>query len=284
MICSSGLRIQVIKILASSIFIFVSGCSSMVEDPVKMVSQERHWDIDYSEKLKVMTIPEGAQVYVEGTKTDYVGESPVEVELNSQFGVSQTGSYPSQHRMKSNWLWETVKLGDTNWNGSLSLRYIPSGQWTIKAFKDGYKNAEVVVPANNQQTQSEMRKAIKNMTVSPSGELPSGIIGENSILITLEPIGQSVSQPAQQQQPQQRQTNLSAQAEYEQALAVYNTALEERDNARVAQALPRAYPNPALGILVDIGAQQMVTEKERSLEIARQRLERAKAKINHSEW
>lgn len=86
------------------------------------------------------------------------------------------------------------------------------------------------------------------------------------------------------QKSTQQQTNLSAQAEYEQALAAYNKALEERDNARTAQAMPRAYPNAALGLLVDLGAQNMVTESERELEIARERLERAKARINHSEW
>jgi hypothetical protein len=82
----------------------------------------------------------------------------------------------------------------------------------------------------------------------------------------------------------------SPQAEYEEALAAYNAALKEFNNVRdlgnVQSGLQSLAPDtPAWArVLGDVSKQSLLQDAQRKVEITRQRLERAKARINHSEW
>ena len=87
--------------------------------------------------------------------------------------------------------------------------------------------------------------------------------------------------------------NSDARREYEEALASYNQALKNLDNARTQQNILNL-SNPesqkpgfmtGMGVLMkNIVSPAEVQSAERDVEIARQRLERAKARLDHSEW
>jgi hypothetical protein len=81
------------------------------------------------------------------------------------------------------------------------------------------------------------------------------------------------------------QEKAAAKAEYEQALAAYEKALQEYNDTKTLVNAPKAYPHPALGVLMkSVAEPSLLAEKEKALEIAKQRLERAKDRINHAEW
>jgi hypothetical protein len=274
-------------ILIFPLLVLLSGCSDGVyEKPPKMETEYRYWDIDYIESVKIMTVPEGAKIYIVGATADYWGESPVVAKIESHFKVSQAGTYMSQYRMKPNWLWETAKLTNTSWNGPLCLSNGSSGQVTIRAFKDGYKNTEYVFQGDNAQSQSEKRRAIAVMTVSPAGELPKGATGENSILITLEPVGQSVAQPSvqsQQQQPESDSTLALAKQEYELAMKAYEDARREYDQTAAGTVLSEEgyrTMSPAAGLLAGLAGGTARNDAKIKLDSARDRLERAKARLD----
>ena len=98
------------------------------------------------------------------------------------------------------------------------------------------------------------------------------------------------------QRQQRRNTGdySTAQREYEQALAAYNRALKKLADARNRACINRM-TTPGLmasgskigkivGTLNMAASPVAIRDAEREVEIARQRLERAKARINHSEW
>lgn len=82
---------------------------------------------------------------------------------------------------------------------------------------------------------------------------------------------------------------ISPQAEYQQALAAYDAALKELNDVQRIGSLhdglkSLAPETPAWGqMLGDWGKQSMMLDASRKLEIARLRLERAKARIDQSE-
>jgi len=81
-----------------------------------------------------------------------------------------------------------------------------------------------------------------------------------------------------------------ARAEYEQALSAYNQAMQKLDNERLGHnivSLPVQHSNAfnaAIGVLAPIATSQAVAAAERDLAVARERLERAKARMNASDW
>jgi hypothetical protein len=79
------------------------------------------------------------------------------------------------------------------------------------------------------------------------------------------------------------QSSDDVKAEYEAALAAYEQALGELNNAKVMAAMPKAYPRSGggglLGALVTIAEPFNLAEKEKAVEIAWQRLEVAKVRM-----
>ncbi len=89
----------------------------------------------------------------------------------------------------------------------------------------------------------------------------------------------------------QQQLAAEAQGEYDVALAEYNRAVEKYQTAKSKQSL-NAMTAPSMaasdqgwmrvaGFLNTIGSQSEVNEAEGEMEVARQKLERAKARLNN---
>ena len=169
-------------------------------------SESRCWDVEYVEKLKIMTEPSGAKIYVEGSQTNYVGESPVETTLNAgKFRVTQHGTYRQQYQYDSfaGTRYGYSRVGGTDWSGSLTASPTGGG-WTIRAFMDGYEPAETRIVFGKTDA---FWRAVKGLKVSGEGKLRNVVTGHNAILLTLKPLpSHSRGRPTEQQQQQQQQT------------------------------------------------------------------------------
>jgi len=185
--------------------VLFSGC---VSTRYKISSESRYWTCKYEEKLRVMTEPPGAKVYVEGSKTDYIGESPVETTLDAgEFRVTQTGTYRQQYQFNEFWGTSTgfQKVGDTDWSDTLQASPTGGG-WTVRAFLEGYKPAETRLEFGKTDA---FWRAVKELKVAENGRLQTLVTGHNSILLTLEPLpshSRAAKDQQQQQQQQQQQT------------------------------------------------------------------------------
>ena len=131
---------------------------------------------------------------------------------------------------------------------------------------------------------------------NPWAFAPPNITGKRSVLLELTPL--ALARNSNETSPGNivaqgtsggRMTDGAARAEYEQALAAYNQALEQRNFSRlganaatVSSTLPGG--NTKFNALNGLAQQYAVDNADTQVEIARQRLERAKARIGHSEW
>jgi len=250
----------------------------------------RTWKCGYPETWIINTEPSGARVYLGGASGDqYIGESPVTINVNGgpivvfQGGIKRWSGVGAAQQE-----WE-------DWSGGVHVDQMNQGMYTLKAYKDGLGEAEVKVvysPGNEllarsvelagePDAQGMFRKELPQMTrhmllrLTPTGsaQLASGY---------LPPDGRSTNQ---------QQLVAEAQGEYEGALAEYNRAVEKYQAAKSKRSLAAmTAPSSAAsgqgwvrvaGALNTIGSQAEVNQTEGELEVARQKLERAKDRLNN---
>ena len=195
---------QILVILFFSLItVFIVGCTTT---KYTTSGENRHWDLEYNEALQVMTEPQGAKVYVEGSTTNYIGISPAKINLTGVgLRARQYGTYRQQYLYDSFSATSSGyrRLGATTWRDKLDWQILEPGHWVIKAYKDGYRPAEKKHVINNT---NRIVSAAGNLKVSSSGNLPNLITGNNSILITLEPLPTYPNKQKNEKQQQQQQT------------------------------------------------------------------------------
>lgn len=181
-------------LVIGSLFLMQAGCTDVV------LKQERTWVLNYREVVKVSTEPSGARVYVQG---EYKGMSPIDITLDcGEFRVTQAGERVASYNTK---LFSSEPdtfrkwKGETDWNGSLQGE-TGRGYLSIKAFLDGYSEGTATITCGESDG---YRQAVSQLKISYTGELPTVVMGQSSLVIALRP-EPSLSQHAQQQQQQQQ--------------------------------------------------------------------------------
>lgn len=158
--------------LLGKLFIFSLFCSLLVS----CATPPTTWDLQYKEKVRVTTEPAGARIYVQD---NYRGVSPIQVTLDGgDLNVKQYGS-------------RLPLIGS-----------IRPGYWTIKAHLDGYEPASATIRCGET---SAYRRAIKELRPGDKMTLPSVVVGNNAVLLSLRPQPGVSGRPAPQQQQQQQQ-------------------------------------------------------------------------------
>jgi len=272
-------------ILAFSLFF--SGCEQQMSSSGVDTEKQILASTTYREKWIVNTEPPGCRIYIQDS---LIGDSPIELTVNGGEAILvKSGSYHYVYNyVWDSWSGETrggerVRISPTNWSPA---RWVPksNGYWTIKAFKEGYETNKTTITCGD----SIFFEAFKGIE---SHNVPEQVVGTRHLLLELRPLSlvskteEAYRSGREYQDEQRRRMYEEAKAEYEAALEAYNNALKEYNDAKILANAPKSYPHPALGVLMEsIGEPSMLAEKERVLEIARQRLERAKAKMNHAEW
>jgi hypothetical protein len=235
----------------------MSGCASS--------PPPRTWSLTYNEKVMVRTEPSGARIYVQD---NYRGTSPVEVTLNG-------GEL-------------TVK----QWGSSLPLDgSIGAGYWTIKAFLDGHEPASIKILCGET---TAYRRAIMELRPSAKNTLPSVVVGHNAVVLHLPSSGYSRgSYQSGTSSGRSSAAYNEAKREYEVALSDYNEAVAELDEARNMRSLSNmsfgtlmggSKLDRAVGLLNQGTTHLSLQEAERNVQIARERLERAKARLDAMNW
>lgn len=269
------------SVLISLLVIFL--CTIIFSGCATTYQKSRYWTLKYEEELKVMTEPSGCRIYVVGAQTKYKGESPVTVTLNGgDFRVTQYGCYNSNT--------------GTTWYDNLSGS-TDGGGWTIKAFCEGCKPAETRITFGKTNA---FKQTIQKLKVSSKNTLPSIVVGYNSILLSPEPSHYSSSPNSGHRNSQfggydnNRQEELAeAKREYEQALAGYNNALRELDNAKNVNSLNNmsfdtlmsgSKLDRAVGLFNKGTSHLSVQDAERKVQIAREKLNRTKSKLDALNW
>ena len=239
--------------------------------------------VTYQETCKVNTEPPGCRIYCQ---EDYQGTSPLEIGLNGgDVEILKSGTYRTTFTYDY-WTDQVISStrSPTRWGG-LEFKPKRGGSWTVKAFKEGYEPTTYVINMGDEIFRNKM-----TATVVDESDIPDEIVANRNILIVLSPVGARANYDNQRstdtgaRRSRRSEESAAAKREYEEALAAYNQALKELNNARTLAAAPKKYPHPALGALMAIAEPHSVAEAERKVEIARQRLERARARMNHSEW
>ena len=248
------------------------GCSTMA------VRQKDWTPTTYREEWTIRTIPAGCKIYINDEYNgEYNGAAPLVTTVNG--GAVKVSSFFDQNE-----------------------KFTPKrpGSWTVKACKEGYETATRVVQCGDDVLQRTFENEKPNIKrwwgANPWAFAPPVITGRRSILLELHPI--SIAQNSIASSPGNtieqgfsagRITDDAARAEYEQALAAYNEALGRRNfshlganAAVVSDSLPGT--NPKWNAVNGLAQQFAVDNADREVEVARQRLERAKARINHTEW
>jgi hypothetical protein len=176
------------------------------------------------------------------------------------------------------------------------------GTWTVKACKEGYESATRLVDCGDdvlQRTFQNEKASIKcGWWAKPWAFAPAVITGKRSVLLELAPL--SLARNSNNAGPGNLvvqgiagvpNVDVAARAEHEQALAAYKAALERRNFSRlganataVSSTLPGGNGNPKFNAIMGLTQQYSLDDSDKEVEVARQRLERAKARINHSEW
>ena len=167
--------------------------------------------------------------------------------------------------------------------------------WTWKAYKEGYnptarrvtvQDVLADIPLEYLDAESVCNLIDPNQPAIIESQEP--LVVAHNVLLELSPARTTISSSPSNTSaaaPTARQSSAAARQEYEAALANYNRALENYQNTRMLVAAPKAYPHPALGLFMKaIGEPSTLNTAERELEIARQRLERANARLDRSEW
>ena len=257
-------------VFAASLLV-LGGCSTV---PVR---QANHAPTIYKEEWAVRTEPAGCKIYINDEYNgEYNGDSPLV--------TSVTGG-------------EVLASDFCGQNATFAPKR--KGTWTIKACKEGYETATRVVVCGDdvlaRTFENEMADAKWYWWPNPWSYAPPLITGKRSILLELRPISLAQNSNA----PSLANTNGqgivvghavdgAAQAEYEQALAAYKEKLEQRNFSRlganaatVSSTLPGG--NPKFNAMNGLAQQFAVDNSDTEVEVARQRLERAKARMNHSE-
>ena len=247
------------------------GCESF---PVR---QANHTPTIYKEEWTVRTEPAGCKIYINDEYNgEYNGDSPLV--------TSVTGG-------------EVLVSDFLGQNESFTPKH--KGGWTIKACKEGYESATRVVVCGD----DVLARTFENEKVNtkwywwpnPWSFAPPVITGKRSILLELRPpsLAQnsnvtSFANTNGQGAVGGRTVDEAARIEYEQAMAGYKQTLEQRNFSRlganaavVSNTLPGG--NPKFNAVNGLAQQFAVDNSDKDVEIARQRLERAKARINHTE-
>jgi hypothetical protein len=185
----------------------LAGCTTSVS-----VHQERSWSLNYQETVTISTEPSGARIYVQG---EYVGQSPIDITLDcGGLKVVQSGERMAKYYTKvlSSAVDEENGFrgwkGDPDWNSSLRGE-TSGGNFSVKAYLDGFTEGVATITCGETNGYS---RALGQLSVNSSGQLPSTVMGHSSIVIALrpEPI---LSQHTQQQQQQQQTVILPGGAE-----------------------------------------------------------------------
>ena len=158
----------------------------------------------------------------------------------------------------------------------------------IKIFKDGYQPFELFI---DQSKLKEFHKAVALLEVSSEGQLTNSFSAKEPdyFLCALTPSSGSGSQQASYQGSTVIRVvegggdRTEAQREYEAALAAYEEAKREfYRTGTTARLTEEGYNqmNPGLGLLAGLAGGAATNEAKISLESARDRLERAKARLD----
>ena len=256
-------------VFAANLLVF-GGCSTM---PVR----QGNWTpTTYQEEWTIRTEPAGCKVYV---NEEYVGDSPLVAGV--QGGEVLVSDFLGQN--------ET---------------FAPKrpGTWTIKACKDGYESAARSVVCGDdvlvRTFQSEKANINRGWWANPWAFAPPVITGKRSVLLELTPL--SLARNLNETSPGNivvqgaggtRKVDEAARAEYEQSLAAYKATLERRNFSRlganataVSSTLPGGEAHPKFNAMMGLAQQYSLDDSDKEVEVARQRLDRATARMNHSEW
>jgi hypothetical protein len=248
------------------------GCSTMA------VRQSNWTPTTYREEWTIRTVPAGCKIYV---NDEYLGEYNGESALVT--GVNGGAV------LVSDFLGQNEKFAPKR-----------EGGWTIKACKEGYESATRVVVCGDDVLARTFENEKANIKcgwwANPWAFAPPVISGKRSILLELKPLSLAQNSNATSLANTNGQgvvgghvVDEAARTEYEQAMAGYKQAMEQRNFSRlganaavVSNTLPGG--NPKFNAVNGLAQQYFVDNSDKDVEIARQRLERAKAKVNHSEW
>ena len=271
----SMLRPRLLFVILLSFTIFYSCASTTPSYPVT-----RYWDLKYKEALKIMTEPSGCRIYVEGSRTDFVGLSPVTTTLNDDLRVVQSGYHNGTSGITT---WYDTFEGSANHGG-----------WTIKAYCEGYRPSEMRI---NSSKTNAFKEAIQELSVSDDGRLPTTVIGHNSVLLALEPLHSSSSKGTERPtsttgltgSAQRSSDCAQKQRDYEVALAAYRSAIDRyniNENLSFLNDLNWAneqYAPPGLhkgmSFLGMLSSRGMKQDAANDIDIARHNLSVAKARL-----
>jgi hypothetical protein len=173
--------------LCGVIPVLLSGCIERRQQEEGLLHETRSWEIDYTENLIITSDPPGAGIFLKGSITNYIGQSPVETYLGPvKLPIYQSGSYRAKFESINGGLpyRDIRRTSETNWEPPIAGS--PALGWTIQAFLDGYETAEMVIETGKTNA---FKQAFKELKVSNDGTLSTtNLTGNNSILITLIPL------------------------------------------------------------------------------------------------
>ncbi len=287
-------------------------------------SEFRKWTLEYNEKLTVMTEPPGARIYVTGITigADLIGVSPVQTVLDGgALTAAEYGKYPKEQRMSEDWLGDrlegpTRRAGEILWSGRLTSTETRETSLTIRAFKEGYRPAEqkwILGRADDPALQRAIEEYNEEHKLPSNGTFAGVVTAENSTLIVLErdpgppkqaaipeasyrpayPVRDPCPPSGSHGSSRSRGDYAAAKREYDVALSGYEKAMVELDNAKNMRSMSNLSLGTMMqgskldrvaGLLGQGSTHLSLQDAERNVQIARERLERAKARFDAANW
>ena len=263
--------------------------------------ESRQWTVTYVEEVTITTIPPGAAVYLREKR---IGNAPITTRVRMP---GRTVEDQGRFEEKGFWWfgvesygWDQVgnseRVSSTRWNNAphFSSSTTGLGSYTVIAYAEGFEPTKKTVHVYGYD--SVVRRANDTIRLTDGDRLRTTIVGKRDVLVTLRPLSgpdRRVSDAPRPQVPSARaDARRAAQAEYDAALAAYNQAIEERDDMEVLDSLTQAgatramqTPGGSAGISL-LGAMATTAElqgAERNVTIARERLDRARARLDSTD-
>lgn len=255
--------------------LFLGGCSTAPTSGSSYT--ERYWTSDYAEIWVINTEPTGARVYLSGSTGDILlGTAPIQTRVGpNKITVRQGGTEQ----------WEIAGGGRRDWTEwAKQLRFDDGGFYTIRAFGDGNSSSEVVVRYSGNDPL--LRSSIDEAGLPDDKGLFTRSLPERTRHLLIRLSGSTVENPNERGTSARDDAVLAeARREYDEALAAYQKAEEKAQQVGALTGLSdQGYAmgnvNPALALLGRMSNSGMRAEALRDLEAARDRLERAKARLN----
>lgn len=176
----------IITIFSVAFVVLMSGCATQTGTRY----ESRSWKLAYKEVVIVNTEPQGAKIYCQD---DYMGISPIRFTADcgeNSVSVSQNGTYTASWTEEPSGLFFTEtkrsseqRMHATNWSGGLNFS-LTGGQWTIKAFKDGYEPMTYTLKVSQDGI---FNQACQGLKIGDDDKLYGNPVGSRSILLTLIP-------------------------------------------------------------------------------------------------